>query len=120
VPSVVADNDFTGWGNAVTVGTFTQVSITGNTFRHNVNGIVGCGSVWCEGGTITSNWFLDNSGTGLTLVAGTWHVASNTALRNGGLGIDAQGAGLTVIDDGGNIARHNQSPQCIGVVCTRH
>ena len=45
-------------------------------------------------------------------------MGSNVAARNGGLGIDAQGATLTVIDDGGNVRRRNLPPQCIGVTCT--
>ncbi len=48
-----------------------------------------------------------------------WQVGSNVAMRNGGLGIDAEASpGFTVTDDGGNVARHNQPPQCVGVVCT--
>ena len=68
-------------------------------------------------GTVSGNRFVDNTGPGLVLANGTWHIGSNVALRNGGLGIDAEGPALTVIDDGGNVARHNQPPQCIGVVC---
>ena len=97
------------------------MSITGNTFVHNTNGVVGCTNPnGCAGGTVTGNRFVDNSGTGLLLSGGTWTIGSNIALRNGGLGIDAEGTQLTVIDDGGNIARQNETPQCIGVVCTRH
>ncbi len=68
---------------------------------------------------MSDNRFVDNTGTGLLLTSGTWHVGSNTALRNGGLGIDAEGTGLTVTDDGNNVARQNQPPQCVGVVCQR-
>ena len=67
---------------------------------------------------MSGNRFIGNTGTGLVLANGSWHVGSNTALRNGGLGIDAEGPQVTVIDDGGNIAQHNQPPQCIGVLCT--
>ena len=59
-----------------------------------------------------------NTAPALLATSRTWTIGSNTALRNGGLGIDAEGPGLTVIDQGGNIARHNQPPQCIGLVCT--
>jgi hypothetical protein len=119
-PSVVADNHFSGWGDAVVgAGAPSPVLITGNTFDHNVNGVIGCTNPnGCTGGTVTGNRFVDNTGTGLLLSAGTWTIGSNTALRNGGLGIDAEGATLTVTDLGGNTARHNQPPQCIGVVCT--
>ena len=67
---------------------------------------------------MSDNRFVDNTGTGLLLTIGTWHVGSNLALNNGGLGIDAEGTQLTVVDDGGNIARNNQPPQCVGVICT--
>ena len=59
-----------------------------------------------------------SAATGLLTTFGIWTIGSNTALSNGGLGIDAQGSALTVIDDGGNVARHNLPPQCVGVVCT--
>jgi hypothetical protein len=124
VPSILADNTFTGWYTAVIVADDSNPSsmITGDVFRHNVNGILGCpgSGPFCEGGTVIGNQFLDNSGIGLSVSKGTWRIGSNTALRNGGLGIDAQGTNLTVIDEGGDVARHNQPPQCVGVVCSSH
>jgi hypothetical protein len=122
--SSVTDTVFTGWDTAVAINPYFTVTVTGNTFVHNVTGVASCaGPTYCNlgGGTITGNRFVDNSGTGLLLNAGTWTVGSNIALRNGGLGIDAEPVGsdtLTITDLGGDIAQHNQPPQCIGVVCT--
>ena len=106
---------FTGWGTALVVG--VPAIITGNTFRQNGTGVAA--TTVFGSGTVSDNRFVDNTGTGLLLTSGTWHVGSNTALRNGGLGIDAEGTGLTVTDDGNNVARQNQPPQCVGVVCQR-
>ena len=112
-------NSFTGWSTAVTLSFGSGMVISGNTFRDNGTGIAPCTYLWCNAsGSVTDNRFLDNTGTGVLLTNGTWHIGSNTFLRNGGLGIDAEGTNLTLIDDGGNIARHNQPPQCVGVVCT--
>jgi hypothetical protein len=114
----VTNSLFSGWDTAVALDGADAALITGNTFRDNGSGVAVCASKDCGGaGTISDNRFVDNTGTGLLLSAGTWHLGSNVALRNGGLGIDAEGS--TVIDDGGNVARHNQPPQCIGVVCAR-
>jgi len=122
----VTDSVFTGWDTAIQiVDSFTghsvsPITITGNRFQDNGFGVVGCttGPDCSETtGTISDNQFLDNAGTGLLLTSGSWHVGSNRALRNGGLGIDAEGPELTVFDDGGNVAARNQPPQCIGVVC---
>ncbi|MGZ4694165.1 MAG: hypothetical protein ACXWA3_11110 [Acidimicrobiales bacterium] len=116
--STVTDSVFTGWDIAVSLGP-GPATITGNTFRQNGTGVASCTTSNC-GGTISGNSFVANLGDGLLLTSGTWHVGSNVAVRNGGLGIDAQGPGLTVIDDGGNLARRNQPPQCVGVVCAVH
>ena len=118
--SSITDSSFSGWDAAVQVEQGgDQLSITGNTFQGNGTGVSSCpADCTGSGGTISDNGFLDNTGTGLTLNVGTWHVGSNIALRNGGLGIDAEGTGLTVFDDGGNVAAHNQPPQCVGVVCS--
>jgi hypothetical protein len=107
----------TGWGTAVLVG-YGSAVITGSTLRQNGTAIT-CVTGPCSG-TIIDNSIRDNLGTGIELATGTWHIGSNTAVRNGGLGIHAEGPGLTVIDEGGNVARRNQPPQCIGVVCTPH
>ena len=115
----ITNTVFTDWDTAVQIAGANDANITGNTFRHNGTGVA-CTERSCIGGTVSGNRFIANTGTGLLLTTGTWHVGSNIALRNGGLGIDAEGTQLTVIDDGGNIARRNQPPQCIGVVCTRH
>ncbi len=115
----VTHSVFTGWDTAVMVDLGPGSLITDNTFRDNGTGVTGCTQTSCTpGATVTGNRFVDNAGTGLLATYGTWTIGSNTALRNGGLGIDAEGPELTVIDLGGNIARHNQPPQCIGVVCT--
>ena len=114
----VMANSFSGWSTAVTLNSGSGIEISGNTFRDNGTGVASCCSNGCTtNGSVTDNRFLHNSGAGLQLTVGTWHVGSNVALRNGGLGIDAEGPNVTVIDDGGNIARQNQPPQCIGVVC---
>jgi hypothetical protein len=117
--SSIVDSSFSGWGAAVQVEQGGDLlSITGNTFQGNGTGVSSCPADCTDsGGTISGNGFLDNTGVGLLLNVGTWHVGSNRALRNGGLGIDAEGSGLTVYDDGGNVALHNQPPQCVGVVC---
>jgi len=111
-------NTFTGWDTAVAVAAWGDVTVTGNTFHHNGTAI-SCTTGPCRG-TISGNTIRDNRGTGVLLTTGTWHVGSNTAVRNGGLAILAEGPGLTVVDDGGNVARRNQPPQCVGVVCTPH
>lgn len=123
-------NVFSGWTTAVQIGAADRLVISGNTFRHNGTGVLCAG---CEAGsttgppspsvaTVTSNRFIDNTGDGLQIAAtqrSNWGIGSNVALRNGGLGIDAPaGLGFTITDLGGNVARHNQPPQCIGVVCT--
>ena len=122
--SSMTGNLFTGWDTAV-VWRYDgrNITVSGNTFRGNGTGFLNTGPscAWCVDGTITRNRFLDNSGSGLVLGSGTWNVGSNLALRNGGLGIDAEPSGsnpLTVLDLGGDVARGNQPPQCIGVVCT--
>jgi len=120
-PTEVTDNRFTGWDTAIAVDAvpssrFSPATITGNTFRGNRVGVAGASGY----GTVSANAFLDNTGAGLVLRGGIWTVGSNLALRNGGLGIDAQGPTLTLTDDGGNVARRNQPPQCIGVVCSAH
>ncbi len=114
--TTVTGTSFIGWDTAITLAD-GSATITGNTFRHNGTGVASCTTSFC-GGTISGNAFLANDGAGLVLTSGTWHVGSNLAARNGGLGIDAQGSTLTVIDDGGNVARRNLSPQCVGVACT--
>jgi len=116
-PWTITDSRFTGWDLAIALGGDPS-TITSNVFRRNGAGVI-CATGQCAGvsGTVSGNWFIDNRGAGLSLSDGTWHVGSNRAERNGGLGIDAEGPDLTVIDDGGNIARRNQPPQCVGVVC---
>ena len=115
---------FTGWGTAVTMPGYAPITLTNNVFRGNGAGFVGTST---GGGTATGNEFLDNAGVGLSVSQGTWTIGSNTALRNGGLGIDAEagpppssGPGFGLNDLGGDVARANQPPQCVGVVCTRH
>ena len=123
VPSVVSDNTFTGWAVAVVVRGPSSFSITDNTFRHNINGVVGCTGLGCEGGPRDRQPVRGQLGTGLSMGAGTWTIGSNTFLRNGGLGIDAvesQPGYLHITDAGGNVARGNLAPQCVGVVCTTH
>ncbi len=117
----ITNNRFSGWDTALEIDeALDGLSITGNSFRHNGTGVATCiGRRQCfDMGTISDNRFIDNRGTGLLVTVGNIHIGSNIAVGNGGLGIDAEGSPLTVIDDGGNIARHNQPPQCIGVVCT--
>ena len=124
--ATITGNTFTGWDTAVRIDTVDGLTMTGNTFRDNTTPVTTCDGLGCDvDGTISSNRFVDNTGTGLSLITvGQVHVGSNVALRNGGLGIDVAwsglGTGLTVIDDGGNVARHNQAPQCIGVICASH
>ncbi len=116
----ITNNRFSGWDTAVEIANAYEFSITGNSFRHNGTGVATCtGARQCwVMGTISDNRFIDNRGTGLLVTVGNVHIGSNIAVGNGGLGIDAEGSPLTVIDDGGNIARHNQPPQCVGVICT--
>ena len=117
----ITDSDFTGWSTGVVIRSSRRVVLTGNTFRQDGVGVevTDCSGSCSSSGTISDNRFVHNTGTGVLLPTGTWDVGSNTFLRNGGLGIDAEGPDLAVIDDGGNVARRNLSPQCIGVVCTR-
>ena len=111
--TTITGTTFTGWDTVVTL-TDGEASITGNTFRHNGTGVVSCTRV-CSG-TITGNSFLANDGAGLVLTAGTWHVGSNVAARNGGLGIDAQGSTLT-----GDRRRWQRGPpQPVAAVHRRH
>lgn len=64
---------------------------------------------------IVGNRATGNGGTGIAgSGVGMTTVRHNTALRNGGHGIDVSG----VIDGGGNVARWNAAtPQCAGVAC---
>ena len=125
-PATITGNTFTGWDTAVRIDTVNGLTMTGNTFRGNATPVTTCDGFGCAVfGTISSNRFLDDTGTGLSLITvGQVHIGSNVAVRNGGLGIDVAwsglGRGLTVFDDGSNVARHNQAPQCVGVVCARH
>jgi hypothetical protein len=59
------------------------------------------------------NVLVKNSGTGLKSEQPGLPVGNNTAIFNGGYGIDTPGA----IDLGGNIAYGNKLGQCVGVVC---
>lgn len=118
-PSEVTNSVFKGWDTALELGQ-GEFTVTGNTFRDNATGVDVACVRGCFKGTVSGNSFLANSGPGLVIRGGTWHVGSNTARRNGGLGIDASGPGLSVIDDGGNVARRNLPPQCVGVVCAQH
>ncbi len=122
--AVVTGNVFTGWGTAVTMPGYAPITLTDNVFRGNGAGFVGTNT---GGGTATDNQFLDNAGVGLSVSQGPWTIGSNTALRNGGWGIDAEagpppsyGPAFGLTDLGGDVARANQPPQCIGVVCTSH
>jgi hypothetical protein len=116
--ATVTDTEFTGWDVGLIVNP-GPATITGNTFAHNGTGLTACTTSNCSG-TVSGNSFYGNLGPGLVLRSGTWHVGSNVAARNGGLGIDAQNPALTVIDDGGNVARRNLPPQCVGVACAAH
>ncbi len=122
-PASVTNSVFTGWGTAIEVYGPGAV-VTDNTFRDNGTGLDqdesidgSCTAPFCVSNA-TGNRFVDNSGPGLSVTEGFWRIGENVAMHNGGLGIDAEGPQVTVIDDGGNIARHNAPPQCIGVVCT--
>jgi len=115
----VTGNTFTGWDVGIGLSNGGAILIANNRFRDNVNGIAPCSGPSCTAsGSVTGNRFIGNSGTGLLLSTGTWDITSNVAVHNGGLGIDAEGAGLTVIDGGGNVANGNLAPQCVGVVCS--
>ncbi len=116
--ATVTDTEFTGWDVGLVVNP-GPATITGNTFLNNGTGLTACTTSDCSG-TVSGNSFYGNQGPGLVLRSGTWHVGSNVAARNGGLGIDAQNPALTVIDDGGNVARRNLAPQCVGVACAAH
>ena len=118
----VSGNRFSGWDEAVVIGVyFERAEITGNRFEHNVTGIHASASPGptpdCsagDDGVIRNNTLVHNSGDAVVL-CGQWAVGGNRLLSNGGVGIAAAGAQIT--DEGGNIARGNADPQCVGVVC---
>jgi len=120
----ISGNRFSGWYDAVLIGAyFERTEITGNRFEHNVTGIRASASPGptpdCSiggDGVIRNNTLVHNSGDAIAL-CGQWAVGGNRVLSNGGLGIKAAGAQIT--DEGGNIARGNAEPQCVGVICTR-
>jgi len=120
----ISGNRFSGWDDAVLIGAyFERTEITGNRFEHNVTGIRASASPGptpdCSigsDGVIRNNTLVHNSGDAVAL-CGQWAVGGNRVLSNGGLGINAAGAQIT--DEGGNIARGNAEPQCVGVICTR-
>lgn len=126
----VQGNRFLDSGIGVRIGgTNVNTShFTGNTLTGN--GAAGLfvnlrtGSVLVSGNTFSRNGsapgaYTDPSGRPLT--AGAWANAGtftgNLATRNAGYGIE----GYSVVDGGGNVARHNGNPaQCLGVVCAAH
>jgi len=70
----------------------------------------------CSSGAIRSNTLRSNTGDAIVLGCGQWAVGGNRMFSNGGSGINATGL-VQVTDEGGNIARGNAEPQCVGVVC---
>jgi len=122
-PTVVRDNTFErcrvgAWLSLGMAGSGANgVTVEGNEFRHNAEEgltftmLAAIGEVAIIGNRATGNGGAGIAGTG----AGVVTVADNTALRNGGHGIDVS----DVIDGGGNVAWGNATPpQCIGVVCS--
>jgi hypothetical protein len=121
----IEQNIFVGATAGVFVGgPVTQFDVTRNIFWANQDGmVVDCGGAnICTQvpitGSASANLFLANSGEGLRVRDGSWHVGSNVAVINGGLGIDVAGTNATPIDDGGNRAMGNAAPQCVGVACS--
>jgi len=106
-------NRFSGWDNAIQIASSSsRVDITNNRFDHNVTGIL----TQCSSGAIRSNTLRSNTGDAIVLGCGQWAVGGNRMFSNGGSGINATGL-VQVTDEGGNIARGNAEPQCVGVVC---
>ena len=69
------------------------------------------------GTVIVDNLVRQNAGTGIHVAGVRATVTANSALRNGGHGVDAVDGTL----DGGNnrAAGNRTSPQCVGVICER-
>jgi hypothetical protein len=92
----------------------TQAVIRNNTFRDNVDAITVAGDVEVLDVTIEGNTFTRNGNGILGTAQPTVRVGSNVARDNIGWGINLPGA----VDLGGNTARGNgRTPQCAGVVC---
>jgi len=88
----------------------TPMIVENNTFVQNTTGAVFVDPV---NSRAVGNLLVKNTGTGIKSDLPGLPVGGNTALYNGGYGIDAPGA----VDLGGNVAYGNKLGQCVGVVC---
>jgi hypothetical protein len=104
---------------------FPDTAAVGNVVRGNlVTGSSGDGiadgvegEAPTTGTVVADNLVRQSAGTGIHVAGVRATVTANSAVRNGGHGIDAVDGTL---DGGHNQARGNHtSPQCVGVICER-
>ncbi|GGB92726.1 NosD domain-containing protein [Cellulomonas carbonis] len=111
VADVLIGNTFVG--NGTGVHATTSVALIRNTFTRNGTGVrapdVPAVEIHLERNVFTRNVDAVHVETPAT-------VQGNVALRNTGRGLHVPLA----TDLGGNVARGNPEPQCVGVVCTPH
>ena len=125
-PTVVRDNVFTWCRVGMELQTLAAgsgangVTVARNHFVHNTEaGLVFAVHDAFGEVHVVGNRAVGNGGTGIqgTGAGDVVTVGANTALRNGGHGIDV----TDVVDGGGNVARANATPpQCVGVACAAH
>lgn len=110
-------NTFRDNGVGIDSGANDGSTVSGNTFRGNETGFrsVTGGTEWesQSHATLTDNTFRAN-GDGIFIAQAGTSLGRNSAVRNTGWGVHAEGA----VDLGGNTASNNgNDPQCHGVAC---
>lgn len=104
----VRSSHFVNNGNAIVAD---QINLTNSTFTRNATAvtIANAGASAVSGSTFTRN-----TRDGLHTDAAGLRLRDNTAVNNGDYGLYAPGA----VDLGGNVARGNQTTDCVGVTCS--
>lgn len=120
-PVTIDGNRFTGWDVGVSLSPYARgITVTDNRLDHDGVGIT---AATCapqdepSSGSITGNTVSHNTGDGISLGCGTWTVGGNRMVANAGLGFEAD-ATAVITDAGGNVAKQNAEPQCVGLVCS--
>lgn len=104
----IVGNRVSNYGGAAGIESFHGGFVSGNYVFGNVDGIRAQGPA-----SVVGNIVFSNSDDGIEVGPGVL-LQANTAVRNGGLGINAAGA----LDAGGNQAFGNGNElQCVGVAC---
>jgi len=106
--STIRGNIFVRSG--VVLDPYTPMILENNTFIQNQTGAIFADPA---NSGATRNVLVKSSGTGIKSAQPGLPVGHNTAIYNGGHGIDTLGA----VDLGGNVAFQNKLGQCVGVVC---